>query len=153
MEVHLRNLQRRLTVDRDRIRLWAFLALESLDLQEAELGLLLVGDRRMRRLNRVHRGQDRPTNVLSFPIDPLPPGRNRPHLLGDVVISLETAQREAKEAGIALPAYLQILLVHGILHLIGLDHERSAREAQKMAGAERRLLRKMGRVKEGLIPC
>jgi len=151
MEVHVRYLLRRRPVPARQIRSWACLALASLNLKQAELGLLLVGDRRIKRLNRIYRGRDVRTNVLSFPMDARSPGGKRPHLLGDVVISLDSAKREARQRGVTLACYLQILLVHGILHLTGLDHERSVREARRMARAERRLLRRMGEGRNGLI--
>ena len=151
MPVHLRNFLRHRSVPSRQLRSWASVALSSLNLDRAELGLLLVGDRRIRTLNREYRGRDGRTNVLSFPMDALSPGGRRPHLLGDVVISLDSAQREARQRGLSLRCYLQVLLVHGILHLTGLDHERSAREARRMARAERRLLRIMGEARNGLI--
>ena len=102
----------------------------------------------MRRLNRLHRGVDRPTDVLSFPqAGPWAGGGRRraggpaaaPRavraLLGDVVVSLDTAERVAREEGRALPAELDRYLAHGLLHLLGHDHHRPA-QARRMAAAE-----------------
>jgi len=103
-----------------------------------ELSVALVSDREMRGLNRRWRGKDRPTDVLSFPL-------NDSRALGDVVISLQTARRQSREGGWPLAAELSRLLAHGILHCRGYDHG-DAREARKMAAAERRLLGKEGMV-------
>ena len=103
-----------------------------------ELSVALVSDREMRGLNRRWRGKDRPTDVLSFPL-------NDSRALGDVVISLQTARRQSREGGWPLAAELRRLLAHGILHCRGYDHG-DAREARKMAAAERRLLGKEGMV-------
>ena len=96
-----------------------------------ELSVVVVGDRRMRRLNRLFRGKDRPTDVLSFP--------QGGGVIGDVVISLDTARRQAREGGWTLARELRLLVAHGILHCLGHDHE-DRRGARRMAAAERRLL-------------
>ncbi|MFZ1804684.1 MAG: rRNA maturation RNase YbeY [Nitrospira sp.] len=115
----------------------------------SELSLELIGDRRMRRLNREYRKKDRPTDVLAFPIrEAVMPHGVRPatHMLGDVVISLPTAVRQAKEAGRSIDDELTMLLVHGVLHLCGYDHERNPREAAQMARRERALLHRISPV-------
>ena len=115
----------------------------------SELSLELIGDRRMRRLNREYRKKDRPTDVLAFPIrEAVMPHGVRPvtHMLGDVVISLPTAVRQAREAGRSIDDELTMLLVHGVLHLCGYDHERNPREAARMARRERALLQRISPV-------
>ena len=103
-----------------------------------ELSIALVSDREMRALNRRWRREDHATDVLSFPLD-------EPGLLGDVVISIDTARRQAREGGWPLCAELRRLLAHGILHCRGYDHGAAA-EARRMAAAERRLLGREGLV-------
>jgi probable rRNA maturation factor len=110
---------------------------------DVELGLVLLNDRQIRRLNEKYRGKDVPTDVLSFSLNnassyrgPLSP----PVLLGDVVISLETARRQAREQGHALDQEVERLVIHGILHLLGFDHE-EAREARRMQRKERELIK------------
>ena len=103
-----------------------------------ELSIALVSDREMRALNRRWRGKDRPTDVLSFPL-------LEPDSLGDVVISIDTARRQAREGGWPLATELRRLLAHGILHCRGYDHEQRA-GALRMAAAERRLLGSEGMV-------
>jgi rRNA maturation RNase YbeY len=128
----------------------------------AELGILFVGDQRMRSLNRRYRGKDRTTDVLAFAMREafMPHGltsspsrvqsrdasRLTPDMLGDVVISVPTAWRQAKEAGRSLDEELAWLLVHGILHLCGYDHERSEKEARRMHRRERMILRSIARL-------
>ncbi len=90
-------------------------------------------DPEIHRLNRHYRGKDQPTDVLSFPLsDAL-----QPTLLGDVVISVETATRQAQRRRHSLREEVQTLLIHGILHLLGYDHEISRSEAIRMHRKER----------------
>jgi probable rRNA maturation factor len=88
----------------------------------AEVHVVLTGDDELRRLNRTYRGLDRPTDVLSFPDgDPLPTGGV---LLGEIVVSLDTARRQAAALGHGELRELEELVLHGALHLLGHDHER-----------------------------
>lgn len=107
---------------------------------DAELSVLLVSDREMRRLNRAWRGRDRTTDVLSF-AQAEGEGGAPAELLGDVVISVGTAKRQAAERGVAPGAEAERLLIHGVLHLLGYDHEVSEREARRMQRRERALAR------------
>jgi probable rRNA maturation factor len=109
-----------------------------------EVGVVLADDARVRVLNRDFRGQDKPTNVLSFPAgDDAIPTAGRPRLLGDVVVALETMRREADADATPLRDHLAHLLVHGTLHLLGYDHE-SDDEAERMEAREIELLAGMG---------
>jgi pyridoxine 5-phosphate synthase len=117
---------------------------------DAELSILLVDDPRIAELNSSWRRKSGPTNVLAFS---LTEGNEAPmalNLLGDIVISVETAAREAEMERVSLHSRLQVLLVHGFLHLLGYDHERSEPEAERMFNRERELgqeLRKKRREK------
>lgn len=102
-----------------------------------ELDVAVVGDREMRRLNLAHRGQDETTDVLAFALREGPEGFVAPpdgvlHL-GQVVVSYPQAERQAREAGQAVAAEIRLLVVHGVLHLLGYDHENSAAEAAMRA--------------------
>lgn len=99
-----------------------------------EVAVALVGDTKMRSLNRQFRGIDRPTDVLSFPAE------TNGHL-GDIVIATGVARRQARSAGHALATELRCLALHGLLHLLGYDHER---DNGRMARFERRLRRRGG---------
>lgn len=109
-----------------------------------EIGIVLADDDRVQVLNREYRGQDKPTNVLSFPAgDDVATAVGRPLLLGDVVVALETARREAADDGKTLGDHLTHLVVHGTLHLLGYDHEADA-EALLMETRETQLLAGLG---------
>ncbi|MDY7229960.1 rRNA maturation RNase YbeY [Hyalangium rubrum] len=123
--------------------------LERLGLSGCELSLSLVGDRAIRRLNRTWRKKDKATDVLSFPAGDLPKGTPGPRQLGDVVISLDTAKRQAKEYGRTLEAEVARYLAHGLLHLLGHDHERP-QDARKMAALEEKLLGGSGMVSDAV---
>lgn len=117
---------------------------------ETELSVSIVGDRSIRIINREYLAKDRPTNVISFSLQEGDCGGVNPHALGDVLISAETAAREAEEGGMPFFERLSFLLLHGILHLCGYDHERSGEvEAQKMRQKEQQLFRILK--KEGLL--
>ncbi len=109
--------------------------------ENAEIGLVFVNDARMRALNRAYRGKDRPTDVLAFSAREGSFGNLNSGLLGDVVISTETARRQADAMGRGPDEEALHLLIHGILHLLGYDHERSPREAGRMRRLERAVRR------------
>jgi probable rRNA maturation factor len=107
--------------------------------EQAELTIGLIGDAEMQKLNAKFRRKDYPTDVLSFPVEPDLPGAAR--LLGDVIISVDKARRQAKEKGRSLEAEIVTLLIHGVAHLLGYDHERSAQDARIMARLEKKIYR------------
>ena len=116
----------------------------------SEVSVVFSDDRELQLLNKEYRGIDKPTNVLSFPgpeIEPEDPNsytvRDRPHVLGDIVLSLETTEREAKEQGKELKHHVAHLLVHGALHLLRYDHENEG-DAQVMEDLERAVLAGLG---------
>lgn len=102
--------------------------------------MVIVDDDQMQALNRDYLDRDRPTNVLAFPMQEGDGSGLQPDLLGDVVISADTAARDAAEAGISFRSEFYFLLLHGILHLAGYDHERgTAEQARDMEAKEREL--------------
>lgn len=114
--------------------------LSALGCPTSELSIAIVGDRSMRILNREYLGKDRPTNVISFSMQEGEFGAVNPELLGDVVISVDTAAREAEESGVTFWERLVFLLMHGMLHLTGYDHERSGEEeARRMEAKEQEI--------------
>jgi len=108
-----------------------------------EISLVFTGDADIRGVNAAWRGQDKPTNVLSFPAFPLVPGGRPGPMLGDIVLAEETLRREALDLGIAFDDHLTHLLVHGFLHLFGYDHM-TEEEAAVMEGLETRILAELG---------
>ena len=107
---------------------------------KGDLSIAIVSDRRMRALNRQFRGKDAVTDVLSFPSD-------ERGFLGDIVIAAGVSNRQAKEAAHSAQTEVKVLALHGLLHLLGYDHET---DDGKMARVEARLRKKAG-LKEGLI--
>jgi probable rRNA maturation factor len=107
----------------------------------AVLGVILTDDAEQRRLNRDFRAKDTPTNVLAFPLGDAVPGGVV--MLGDVVLAFETVAREAEEQDKPLADHLRHLVVHGLLHLLGFDHETDA-EAEVMEAREREILAGLG---------
>ena len=111
--------------------------LRLLDEAEAEVCIGLIGDTKMRRLNRTYRNKDRTTDVLAFAYREARTGVT--FLLGDVVISIPAARRQAKAFSHSLDEEILRLLIHGVLHLVGYDHERSRQQARRMRRKETEL--------------
>lgn len=135
MPVALNNLVPSAKIDAAALRKTAQRLLEAAGKADAVLSVSLVRDAAIRKLNREYRNKDRPTDVLSFPLG----GR----LLGDVVISVQTAKRQAAEYDAPLQREIERLLIHGILHLLGHDHHRRDERA-RMVREERRLAAAIG---------
>ena len=106
-----------------------------------EISIVMTDNDQIQQLNKTYRKKNKPTNVLAFPMQEGQFADITPGLLGDVVISCETAQQEADEANITLLERISQLLIHGILHLMGFDHETSQKDAQKMENKGLELLR------------
>lgn len=116
---------------------------------DKELSILFTDDNRIAHLNNYYLGRSGPTNVLAFPMKDLSANYAQTEglssefespMLGDVVISVSTAMRESKELGEPLEHAIDRLLIHGLLHLLGYDHEKSAAEARRMEREEKRLM-------------
>jgi probable rRNA maturation factor len=111
--------------------------------------VLFTSDAEVHVLNREWRAKDKPTNVLSFPMMARPdlialPHDGAPELLGDLALAFETCAREAAEKGVPVEHHAAHLIVHGLLHLAGLDHELSTADAEAMEALETKALAKMG---------
>jgi probable rRNA maturation factor len=117
--------------------------LGALALSKAEVSILLLDDEGITELNEQYLKKTGPTDVISFPMhDGAFPGV-QPQLLGDIAISLETAQRQADRRGVSLHEEVTALLVHGMLHLTGYDHELSPADSRRMKAQERKVLAKV----------
>jgi|Deesub1362A_J573_1020465.scaffolds.fasta_scaffold00069_84 probable rRNA maturation factor len=151
MAIVISNLQETVAVDDKLLSLVQRVVESALDAEETgarvELGVALVDDEYIQELNRRFRGQDRPTDVLAFPMreeEPADAGdESGVFVLGDVVISLPAAGRQAAEYGHDLPREVARLAVHGTLHLLGYDHENDP-DAQRMREREDDVLRRVG---------
>lgn len=129
----LLNRQRRRRVDPARLRRVLRGAARRLKVT-GEVALVFAGDRTLRTLNARYRGKDKPTDVLSFP------GPGGAEGLGDIVISVETAERNARGLGRSLPQELDVLALHGFLHVLGYDHETDQGQMDRLEGRLRRAL-------------
>jgi len=114
------------------VRKTAQALLNALDSPDAELSILILDDEQIRALNRKYLNRPGATNVLAFPMKEGNFARITPELLGDVVISAETTAREASQMGIGMDERFNQLLIHGVLHLLGYDHEAGPEKAARM---------------------
>ncbi len=138
IKVKLKNKQAPQEINEELYDLFKKISREAARLEgysSAEISVVLVDDSEIRKLNRKYRGLNETTDVLSFPLDD--------ELLGDIVISTETAQRQAREYGHSLKRELCFLLTHGLLHILGYDHQ-SPGDKQQMRQKEERILSKFG---------
>src|SRR5579862_9134627 len=122
------------------LRCWADAVLGA-RIRARQVSVVLVGEQRSRSLNRHYRGRDKSTNVLSFPASPI--ARRSAGLLGDLVICPVVLRAEAREQHKDIRSHWAHMVVHGMLHLLGYDHERE-RDAQRMERREVRVLRRLG---------
>ncbi len=132
MGILIDNRQKQHKVSTKQIQTTAQALLNALDNPDSELSILITDDTEIAQLNLQYRNRKGPTNVLSFPMHEGNFSEVIPEMLGDVVISAETTAREGKELGFSFTQRFNFLLVHGILHLFGYDHEISDDEAIKM---------------------
>ncbi|MFC1769427.1 rRNA maturation RNase YbeY [Nitrospirota bacterium] len=145
--VIVRNTQRKVSLSIQAIERESRKALRTLGVKDAELSILFASPQKVRSLNHQYRGIDKTTDVLSFAVHDLggkPPFR-RPEgeeefLLGDIVINPRRAEEQAKEYEVTLKTEIRRLIVHGLLHLLGYDHEAGAYQARKMVKKEEEVL-------------
>ena len=134
LELDLGNPNRYPEVRARSLRPWLAQLLGAVAPETGSFSALFTSDRRMRDLNQRYRGRDRPTDVLSFPGAETPEGRH----LGDVVVSVPTARRQARSAGHSVERELRVLILHGILHCLGYDHETDEGEMERLETRLRR---------------
>ena len=140
MKIAIENRQKRQKIKKVLLRRVARKILSVSGCPDAQLSILIVGDEEIRQINRDYLGRDKPTNVISFAMQEGEGQGIQPDLLGDVVISAETTARDAADAGLSFESELYFLLLHGILHLLGYDHERGTHEdARQMEEREKQL--------------
>lgn len=143
MDIQISNRQKRHKISLKRIRQAARILLDALKRPDAELSILLVDDREIAGMNLAFLNRHGPTNVIAFPMREGAYGDLSPNLLGDVVICVDTADRESRLIGRTIEERLTELLVHGVLHLCGYDHENGGRPARRMAAKSRRLVQRI----------
>jgi len=141
MEILIDDRQKEYKIVKAKLQKRAQAVLNALGSPEGELSILVVDDSEIKTLNKNYLNRSGPTNVIAFPMKEGDFSDINPQLLGDVVISIETAGREALQSGISTEERFTQLLVHGILHLFGFDHEKSEQDARKMEKKSNELLR------------
>jgi pyridoxine 5-phosphate synthase len=146
MAVLLNHDIKKLPISLDQLKLRGETLLQLCNCQTSELSILLIDDRKMAVFNEQYRTKKGPTNVLAFAMQEGEGGDLAPEILGDVIISLDTAAKEAKADKVSLHRRVTILLIHGLLHLLGYDHERSEAEAGRMAAKEKEILAQLLRI-------
>lgn len=140
MTVSLRNKQKKAKIDTPRLRRGLKRLLKKLQRENGEVSVLIVDDEQIQAINRDYLHRDRPTNVISFAMTEGVGGDIHPDLLGDIIISAETAARDAAAGGLKLMDEMEFLLIHGLLHLLGYDHENTSQEEdQRMKIKEQEL--------------
>ncbi|MFA4915535.1 MAG: rRNA maturation RNase YbeY [Syntrophales bacterium] len=138
--VLIENRQKKIKIDLQRVRRALNKILRNLDCKDKEISLLFVDDEGIRAINRRFLNRDYSTNVISFSMSEGEFGNINPHILGDIVISVETAFTDALEASIEFDDEIDFLMIHGFLHLIGYNHENTGEdETIRMENKEKEL--------------
>lgn len=140
MQVWVENRHQGVVLSEPPLRRCVERLLEALQWPEAEISIVLVDDGQIADLNKQYLNRESPTNVIAFPMQEGEGAHVAPHLLGDVVISLDTALREAEAADIPWRERVVALLIHGTLHLLGYDHVEDEMNAKEMEAMEGRLM-------------
>ena len=140
MGVLIENRQSKIKIPIKKMEQTAQAILNALDCPDGELSLLIVDDAGIAELNQEYLNREGPTNVIAFPMREGKFSEISPQLLGDVVVSVDTARREAEIAGGEWEERFVQLMVHGILHLFGYDHEQTEKEARRMEAKSNTIL-------------
>ena len=144
MKIQIENRQTLHKIERRKIRSAVSRIFKILECTDQHISILFTDDEQIREINRCYLGRDKATNVISFSMREGEYGHINPQILGDVVISVETARRDAIRGKLTLEEEIDFLLIHGILHLLGYNHENTSRkEAEIMHDKERDVFRQM----------
>jgi len=142
MKIWIRNLQKPIPLDLRRLRKIARAVLSETELSGGELSISFVDDAQIRELNRRYLGRNKPTNVLAFSMGEGEFPSLHPPVLGDVIVSVDTARRQSNRFGLSEMEMIVLLMIHGILHLLGYEHEGTKKGARRMALKQKELLQK-----------
>ena len=137
MPVHLVVETRALALSSRVVRARATRMLRAIQMEKAELSIVLTGDKQIHKLNKLYRGKDRATDVLAFAMQEGEFGAISAGLLGDVIVSLPTAGRQARERNVTPLDEVTMLIAHGILHLLGWDHDTDAKDREMKKETDR----------------
>jgi probable rRNA maturation factor len=137
MAILIENRQQRIEIALPRVRQAINSVLKLLDSSDSEISVLFVNDEEITEINRQYLNRNRPTNVIAFPMREGDFGEINPHILGDIIISVDTALRDADKEDLSFDDEIMYLIIHGLLHLLGYDHEKSQEDAKIMKEKER----------------
>jgi len=140
MKLQIRNNQNKIKIDKRNIRCIVLKILKILYCADKEISLSFVDDENIKQLNKQYLGRDKATNVISFSLREGEYSNINPQILGDIIISVETVQRDAIKGNLTVTQELEFLIIHGILHLLGYNHENTTKkETNKMRQKEKEL--------------
>lgn len=140
MSILIEDRQKKINVDLRRVKQVLSKIMNYLDCKDKEVSLLFVDNNEIRKINKRYLNRNHSTNVITFSLTEGEFGNINPKVLGDIVISVETALKDAGEAGIELNDELEYLMIHGMLHLLKYNHENTSEdEAQKMERKEQEI--------------
>lgn len=152
MKLQIENSQNKIKIDKRKIRNTVLKVLKILDCPDKEISLYFVDDEYIKQLNKQYLGKDQATNVLSFSLQEGEYGDINPQILGDIIVSVETAQRDALYGKLNIAREIDFLLIHGILHLLGYNHENTTKkESNKMQQKEKELFNKINCLNKAFI--
>jgi probable rRNA maturation factor len=132
VKIQIENQQKRIKIDKRKIRFKVTELLNLMDCTNKEISITLVDDETIQCINKLYLSKDRPTNVISFSLREGEFGDINPEILGDIVISVDTAQRDADEGNLSVDEEILFLIIHGLLHLLGYNHENTSKENSLM---------------------
>jgi len=140
MKLQIENNQNKIKIDKRIIRSTVLRIMRILNCADKEISLSFVDDEKIKKLNKEYLGKDKPTNVISFSLREGEYSDINPQIMGDIIISVETAQRDALWGNLTVSQEIDFLIIHGILHLLGYNHENTTREeTNKMRKKEKDL--------------
>jgi len=142
MKIQIDNRQKRIKIDKRRIRIEVNNLLKLMDCANKEISITFVDNETIQRINKQYLSKDRPTNVISFSLQEGEFGNINPEILGDVIISVDTAYQDAKKGNLSFDEEILFLIIHGLLHLLGYNHENTSKvNSLKMKKKEKELFR------------
>lgn len=152
MKIQIENKQTKIKIERRKIRSTVLKLLKIMDCANKELSISFVDDNTIKQLNNHYLQRDHSTNVLSFSLQEGEYGNVNPHILGDIVVSTETAQRDAAKGDLSLSEEIDFLIIHGLLHLLGFNHKNTTKaQTTKMQMKERELFGILNSGKSNII--
>ncbi len=131
MTLQIKNNQKIVKIDKRKIRLNLKIMMSHLGCPDKDISVSFVDDDEIRALNKKYLSKDKPTNVLSFSMRENVYGDINPNVLGDIVISAQTAKKDARKGGLTVAQEIDFLLIHGLLHLLGFNHEKTTKDKTK----------------------